>query len=242
MQTTLRPPTRARLQEESPPTGAPDWFVTYADLMSLLLTFFIMLAAMSDARNEPRVAQAVEAMHKQFGPDRNAAFSLAPPRGARTEGPPGRSPLVKTVRSGEPAVAGGVLLFEEDSAEIGDAAREEVRFIHQQFQGKLQKIEVRGHTTRRPLPSGSPYADHWALAYARCRAVADLLVSFGTDPKRIRLSAAAGYEPAYTGDDVHRRRENSRVEVFLLNEFVVHADRADPAAGVAAPASGTPGK
>ena len=239
MQTLRRSRTPSAAHDEPSAPGAPDWFVTYADLMSLLLTFFIMLAALSDVRSEPRVVQAVEAMQRQFGAEARPADAPQPPRGTRAAGPPGRAPLLKAVRSGEPAQAGGVILFEEGSAEIDAARREEVRFIHEQFQGKLQKIEIRGHTTRRPLPAGSPFADHWGLAYARCRSVADLLVAYGTDPRRIRLSVAGGYEPAYVGDDPHRRRENSRVEVFLLNEFAVHAERAGVADGAEVSAAGT---
>lgn len=30
-----------------PPEGAPEWVVTYGDMMSLLLTFFILLVSLS---------------------------------------------------------------------------------------------------------------------------------------------------------------------------------------------------
>ncbi|MCA9240906.1 MAG: flagellar motor protein MotB, partial [Planctomycetales bacterium] len=32
--------------EEEPPPGIPEWVVTFGDMMSLLLTFFIMLVSM----------------------------------------------------------------------------------------------------------------------------------------------------------------------------------------------------
>ena len=31
-----------------PPTGAPDWMVTYGDLMTLLLCFFVLLFSFSE--------------------------------------------------------------------------------------------------------------------------------------------------------------------------------------------------
>ena len=46
-----------------------------------------------------------------------------------------------------------------------------------------------------------------------------MLEADGIEPGRTRMSVAASNEPTYTGDDPLRRRENSRVEVFLLNEF-----------------------
>ena len=51
MQTLRRSRTPSAAHDEPSAPGAPDWFVTYADLMSLLLTFFIMLAALSDVRS-----------------------------------------------------------------------------------------------------------------------------------------------------------------------------------------------
>ena len=35
-----------------PPPGVPEWVVTYGDLMSLLLCFFILLAAFSEIKQE----------------------------------------------------------------------------------------------------------------------------------------------------------------------------------------------
>ena len=34
--------------EEDPPAGVPEWVVSFGDMMSLLLTFFIMLVSMSE--------------------------------------------------------------------------------------------------------------------------------------------------------------------------------------------------
>lgn len=196
---------------DEPTTGAPDWFVTYADMMSLLLTFFIMLAAMSELKSDPKVVQAVESMQKQFGREgTGAGLQLRGPRAAPTSG---------VIPSGRQAPLGGRIYFAEDSAMMSDDERIKLRLLQEQFQGKLQRIEVRGHTTRRPMPADSAFHDHWELAFARCRAVAEQLTALGIDPRRIRLGVAGGNEPAATGDDPVARRENSRVEVFLLNEY-----------------------
>ena len=34
--------------QDTPPEGAPEWMVTFADLMSLLLTFFVLLLSFSN--------------------------------------------------------------------------------------------------------------------------------------------------------------------------------------------------
>ena len=46
--------------------GAPTWVVTFGDLMSLLLTFFILLFSMSEIEVE-KFRMAVNSLHEGFG-------------------------------------------------------------------------------------------------------------------------------------------------------------------------------
>jgi len=217
--------------DEPPVAGAPDWLLTYGDLMSLLLTFFVMLVSMSELKSEPRVVQAVEAMNEQFGKERRDEPGLHRPRGAKMEAPLGTAARIEGVRTGRHAMIGGSVMFDEDTAELRDDQVEKLQFVCQQFLGKAQKIEIRGHTTRRPLPDDSPYRDHWDLAYARCRKAFEIAVAAGVEPGRIRLSVAGANEPSVVvGDDPLRRRENARVEAFLLNEFAEDYENAAAAA------------
>src|SRR5204863_1683170 len=80
------------------------------------------------------------------------------------------------------------------------------------------KIEVRGHSSRRPLPPGSEFIDHWQLSYQRCQIVMEQLEKLGIPRERIRLSQAAGYEPLATPDEQLSGGGYARVEVSLLNE------------------------
>ena len=63
--------------EEEPEPGVPEWVVTFGDLMSLLLTFFIMLVSMSEIKEEKQYQAMVESFRKQFGHDSSLA-SLVP--------------------------------------------------------------------------------------------------------------------------------------------------------------------
>ena len=48
--------------EEDAPPGVPEWVVTYGDMMSLLLTFFIMLVSMSELKDEGKNRAALNSM------------------------------------------------------------------------------------------------------------------------------------------------------------------------------------
>ena len=54
--------------EEDDPPGVPEWVVTYGDMMSLLLTFFIMLVSMSELKDEGKNRAALNSMKEVFGP------------------------------------------------------------------------------------------------------------------------------------------------------------------------------
>ncbi len=117
--------------------------------------------------------------------------------------------------------SGVVIFFAESSATLSDEAKHGLDEAVEGFRGQPQKIEIRGHTSQKPLPPNSPYASHWDLAYARCRNVYQYLTEEkGIDAERLRMSIAGPYEPMHLGSDPVAIRENPRVEVFMLNEVV----------------------
>jgi len=229
-------------EEPSGGGGAPEWVLTYGDMMSLLLTFFIMLAALSEVKKKDEFEMLAEALRRRFGKfvalDEIALYykpTVATPlksvsqgrekvsrtlEGAsKTKGPQGREARVTTIRPGDEATTGGVIFFKEGSDEPEDTFREKIAQIAKTLSGKPQKIEVRGHTSPRPLAPGSPFRSHWDLAYAECLKVMEGLIAAGIEPERIRISIAAANEPLWTDPDPEKRPQNARVEVSLLNEL-----------------------
>ena len=63
--------------EEEDVMGIPEWVVTFGDMMSLLLTFFIMLVSLSEMKEEEKYQALVESMKQQFGHTK-AQTSLIP--------------------------------------------------------------------------------------------------------------------------------------------------------------------
>lgn len=231
--------------EEDPPVGIPEWVVTFGDMMSLLLTFFIMLVSMSEIKEEERYQAMVESLRQEFGHDKSLA-SLIPgdirPRnstfqehvrqmgrakrkdtakgGQEVRAVVGEHERVQTVRPGEDSSCGGVVYFAEDSVTLSDANKQALDRIIPLIAGKPQKIEIRGHTSRRPVDPQSRLRDHLDLAYERCRVARDYLVEKGIEPERIRLGTAGGSEPLYTGVDPERMKTNSRVQILMWDERV----------------------
>ena len=235
-------------EEESP--GVPEWVVTFGDMMSLLLTFFIMLMSMSEVKEEQRYQAMIDSLRKRFGHE-NAMISVIPgkvtPRnsalerlasmgrsrrvdimkgGAKVKAPVGESPLVMQTPASERSTTGGIIYFPDGGWQLGEKQKRTLQNIAKTLGGKPQKIEIRGHTSNKPLPEGSPFRDHWDLAYSRCNEAREYLVKIGINPRRIRIAVAASNELRHTGNDPLLARENSRVEIFMLTELAGNLDKA----------------
>ncbi len=232
----------AIVEEEEQRPGAPEWLVTFGDMMSLLLTFFVMLISMSEIKNEQSMA-LIQALRRQFGHSR-ARLSIVPGRfpptgaapnkltslgrarrlhtlngGDKVQAPLGDYARVTAIRPSDNLTSGGVIYFEEGRSELTEKHRNTLRETAWVIGGKPQKIEIRGHTSPRPLGRDSPYRNHWDLAYARCVKVMEFLVGLGIDPKRIRIGVAGENEPVHVGYDELLRKKNARVEVLMLDKL-----------------------
>ena len=126
---------------------------------------------------------------------------------------------VSFVQDGDRTTPALAIRFDESSAELTPQAKEQLNRFIPTLVGKANKLEIRGHSTRRPLPSDSGYHDLWQLCYARCQAVMNYLEEHGVEPDRLRLSQSAAFEPVTRRVETTWQSENSRVELFLLNEL-----------------------
>jgi chemotaxis protein MotB len=224
--------------------GVPEWVVTFGDMMSLLLTFFIMLVSMSELKEEERYQAMVDSIRERFGYEAST-LSMTPghlrPRNAPLEhlatlgrarradtmrggdkvrAPVGDNPRVHSIRPGQQPMIGGVLYFDEGSQELAGEGLQTVQVIAQILGGKSQKVEIRGHTSRRPPDGDGQQLDKWNLAYQRCRVVMNHLAELGIEPRRFRMAVAADNEPVHLGTDPIEQKKNSRVEVVMLDERV----------------------
>jgi flagellar motor protein MotB len=309
--------------EASSEGGAPEYMVSYADMLTIMLAFFVVLYASAgttssgtskgektgdvekssaasgpkqghgpkaggggkeglggdksegfganenpaeadaQARKE-RLDKVFQSLHYRFGPDWTISNcwsggppqlrSLAPAKLDRGPGPKGNvrpswpkpgndAARARGPRPGDHLLVGGRIYFGEFSADLTEPEMAKLRKAAEELAGKLQRIEIRGHSSRRPLPKDSSYRDSWDLAYDRCRKVKDFLVAQGIDPKRIRLGVAGDNEPQDSGADPLPTKPNSRVEIHILSEYVQSPEgqrEVRPATAMAPPKSATP--
>ncbi len=220
------------------------WVVTYGDMMSLLLCFFVLLAALANFDDQKKMSlAALESIRRAFGspgqqgwlPDDTVDFKsllaklqtmyipIEPKDLGHSDEPgvDGKFFRVKKVRDGVEMTIGGPIAFGRFSAEIEPTTESVLEQLAEELRGKSNKVEVRGHATNEPLPISSQYKDAIDLGFARARAVRDRLVALGVDPRAIRVSSAGCYEPVLrqTYND-ERRAQNRRVEIFITQALL----------------------
>jgi len=229
--------------EEDPPPGVPEWVVTYGDMMSLLLTFFIMLVSMSEMKDSGKMRAALDAIREVFGNE--PAAMGAPGRSLQStsvlsklsslsnlslggmkefarknRGPAGKHSPVKRIREGTVVTLGGVAMFEPFKADISEELKQNLDVIAKVLQKRSRRIEVRGHAAPVDLPPDSPYRDSFDLSFARADAVANYLISKEIRPERILVSAAGDNEPRSLQRSPEQQALNRRVDVYLIDSYI----------------------
>lgn len=233
--------------EPPPSEGAPEWMVSYADMITILMAFFVVMFAMS-GKTDPKKEQPVyQSLRRQFGEYRGLPATPYNPRNtqilptgngpsksqgaadeSRARGFVGDHTRVRMVRQGDQSTLGGVIFFPGTSVTLDADQQRLLDEAAQELGGKLQRIEIRGHTFNRPLDKGSKWRDPWDLAYERCHAVMVYLEKKGIDPQRMRIGVAAQNEPLVAEGKAQTLDKNGRVEVFMLNEFATDGRNAVP--------------
>ncbi|NLF31949.1 MAG: MotB, partial [Planctomycetes bacterium] len=99
-------------RKQQAPQGAPEWVLTYGDMMSLLLCFFIMIVAMSELKQDERFRKVVESVQREFGYSRSIGMAPAdmPPEMSPTQRRLATADENKDLNKG----------FVQDDAQVGD--------------------------------------------------------------------------------------------------------------------------
>jgi chemotaxis protein MotB len=214
--------------------SAPAWMVSYGDLMSLLLTLFVMLVSMSEIKQNDKFQGVADSLHEQFSLNQPATGGLPgelAPRSAplavlavsgrearrRVMQPPGRQAAIadnsessrRIVPASREATTAGAIGFAPLTSELSAEALERLREIAESIAGMPHIVEVRGLAD----PSGD-----LDLAWQRARTTAKHLIDqHSIETERVRITVAA--QPASIAiSGPADASEKPMVEVVLLEE------------------------
>ena len=239
--------------EDDGPPGVPEWVVTYGDMMSLLLTFFIMLVSMSELKDEGKNRAAMDSYKELFGPTAGQSGAPGPTlsetssnrhlssAGTRRQhglkdgnrasaGPGGAQPMTEAINHGEIVTVGGSVEFTQFNVDLDEKAQEDLDRIIESIARKPNRVIVRGHSFAEPVRRKPQFRNQHDLSFARAHSVAKYLMGRNIDPRRILVSAAGDAEPRVLTRNLEDRRRNRRVDVFTVDSYVSPPDSAKKAA------------
>jgi len=220
-------------KKEEPPAGAPEWMLTYGDMITLVLCFFVLLFSMSTL-DKTKVTATMKAFQRQFGvlPSYKATVQIFTTSLRLTDtqayvlrnGPRGKHTDVQTIVEDEKTkiVIGGVSLFRANEVDLTVEGMQLLREqIAPDLKGFRNRIEVRGHTSAAGFGPDDQFQDSWYLSYQRAYAVMKYLSEqTGIDRRRFRVVSCSDNEPRDNNLTAAGRARNRRVEIIMTEEFI----------------------
>jgi chemotaxis protein MotB len=227
------------------PTGAPAWMTTYGDMVTLLLTFFVMLynvtppddsklqlilAAFSglgvytggQTLQEGRLAEFGHSIMSLPSTVRGRALDEARRKAVSLFEPEIKSQKVRIQQDerGLIITLAADSFFEPASAEV---MIEESRETLQKLASLLRSMEdrkfrIEGHTDSLPTDPFGEWPTNWELSTARSTNVLHYMVDFGVTESQFQVSGFADTVPLASNETEEGRAYNRRVDVIILSD------------------------
>ena len=218
------------------PQGLPAWLATFADLMSLLLTFFVLLLSFATV-SEAKFTEAMMSIEGALGilPANTSLINPMPKKTERNteqvkkiarelrrqmqiEGRERQVKISYDAMGGLKISLPNSILFSAGSVLLDPAAApvlDQVALVLSELPDTF--IEVKGHTDAQPLTTGTAdVQDNYDLSYFRASAVAEYLATAGGIPEeQFERTAAGSSQPLRNNSTPEGRAANRRVDIFI---------------------------
>ncbi len=246
---------RARRKEHA--ASHERWLVSYADFMTLLFAFFVVLFASSRHNGS--------SLHKVAGSIRNgfSQMSVTPEEPMNSVPPPGPKPAaaphvdLTRLRQQLQEVLGdsiarheivleqtpdGLVIslrelgfFNSGQARVLPGAADKIKRAARVLVQHDVQIKVEGHSDDQPIHN-SIFHSNWELSAARAMTVLALLVDQGgMDPGKVSLGAYGSYHALASNSTEEGRRINRRVDLVVVAPVTPLAPGTPPARERAGP-------
>lgn len=181
--------------------SSPAWMLTYSDLMTQLLIFFVMMFALASAMNEMQLIKLKKKLETYVTENRLEGYI-----GLKIE----EKGLVISLRE--------KLMFDSGEAEIHQEAKYILKDITNEIIDVPNNTRIEGHTDNVPIGPElrSKFPTNWELSTARATNVTRyLLETLNFPPKRISSAGYGEYQPVVDNDIEEHKAMNRRVDIVV---------------------------
>ena len=236
----IKEDTKAQIKEEQV------WLLTYADMMTLLFAFFVLLYSMSSP-DPVKASQIQEAMAKEVGIEKPAEQQIK----SQSEINESLKEIIEELNINENAKVtrdprgaaieiDGEICFGSASTDLANELIEVLNLATQNIMKNSQDfrlVVIEGHTDSDPIPEELEeyYPTNWELSSARASKVVNYLIDIGVNSGKLQ---AAGYADRWPADmswtdvrsgkvtnstilehnnTLEKKRKNRRIKIIFTN-------------------------
>lgn len=231
---------RKKVEQKAESSGG--WIVTFSDLMSLLLTFFILLYSMSSV-SEIKFMEASQSLQMALNGKGGGTTILTDATSIVKEPPASpteevTNPEIKelyekvtgyveendmtskvTVEMDKDGVYVDIqesVLFSSGSADVSDPGQTTLHKLAELVNSLKNNLVVEGYTDNIPIKN-STFSNNWELSTGRAISVLRYLSEEeGVDPRRLSAKGYGEYTPSVPNDTDQNRAVNRRVNIVIV--------------------------
>lgn len=219
--------------------GGLRWLLTYADMITLLTVFFVVLYSFAkvDVKKARDIGAALQRAFKvellggvtatatgggggTSGQINTQGFSVMSRELSRLAVSEGMSENVQIGyrQDGLVVSLSGSAIFESGTDRLLAAPKGFLGRVAELLQTIPNTVSIEGHTDDIPIASRQ-FASNWALSGARAYAVLRFLADDGSvDESRLSFQGFAEYQPVASNETREGRQRNRRVDVVILHQ------------------------
>lgn len=214
----------ARKYERNEPEIQDDgehlWLVSYADMVTLLLGFFILLLSFS--KIDPAKLEKVKQSASQvFGGEYKIPFGQLTDELKKATAEAGVSDQVffEQTAEGIQVTFKGALFFDSGSASLRSVAKDLLAKVIPVVKAQAEnfKVVIEGHTDNIKI-NGGVFASNWELSSIRACSVLHVFEEFGFSSERLTAIGWGDTKPLVSNDNPEVRSQNRRVVVRILKQ------------------------
>lgn len=205
--------------------GEGNWLVSYADMMTLLVGFFVILMSFS-TMDAAKFKEAQKSVSEKFGGELDQPYKelYEKIKAELDKANLGDAVEIKEADNGVSISFSGTVFFDLGSADVKPEANQILQKLVPVIKAQAQgfNVLVEGHTDDVPISNGVTYRTNWELSSVRACRVLDFFESFGFAKTMLNAVGLADTRPKVPNKNpdgtpnLANRAKNRRVVIKIL--------------------------
>jgi chemotaxis protein MotB len=193
------------------------WLITYSDMVTLLLSFFLLMysfAVLSEDRQKQLVDELNTVSDNRVRRERPREDLEQAAREIAAQFQKDQAFVENTETEVTVGLSSEVTFASGDDA-LSDGARAALERVAAILAKLPNAVRIEGHTDAVPVRGGR-FSSNWHLSAARAQRVVRLLMSSGLDPRRLQVVGFGDARPRGSNATPEGRAGNRRIEIKIL--------------------------